>query len=369
MDSASAGMRSGKDELMRPSVRGLLIATPVALVALAAAAIALLDNDSADGGTVRTRGAHWTSLPPSPIERTEVGAARIGRFIYVVGGFVRPNLETTDQVTRYDIPTGTWSQVAPLPIAVNHPAVAVGAGRCAGQLYVYGGYTGNGDLAGEVDALQRFDPRTDTWTQLPGSGVARAAATLAPVGCSLYAIGGASSGTPQRLVQIYDIRRGAWRAGPSMGVAREHLASVAIGRRILALGGRAAAGNLDVVEELNIRTGVWRSRPRIPTPRSGFGAAVVRGSAVVVGGEELTPGGATIRPVEAFDLQSRRWRKLPGMLTPRHGLGVVARGPRIFAVEGGPQPGGSYSSTIEMLRVPARLLPARRSSFPPNPPG
>lgn len=338
---------------MRPSVRGLLIATPVALVVLAIAAIALLDDDSADGGTVAVRGSHWTSLPPSPIERTEVGAGRIGRFLYIVGGFVPPNLETTNQVTRYDISTGTWSQVAPLPIAVNHPAVAVGAGGCAGQLYVYGGYTRNGDLAGEIDALQRFDPRTGTWAQLRGSGVARAAATLAPVGCSLYAIGGAGGGTPKRLVQVYDIRRGAWRVAPSMRVAREHLASVAIGRDILALGGRAGAGNLDVVEELDTRTGKWRSRPRIPTPRSGFGAVVVAGSAVVVGGEELTPGGATIRPVEAFDLQSRRWRKLPGILTPRHGLGVVARGRRIFAVEGGPQPGGSYSSVMETLRVGA----------------
>jgi hypothetical protein len=358
-------MRREKDELMRPSLRGLWIATSLAVVLLAAATIALLDDDSADGGTA-ARGSHWTSLPSSPIERTEVGAGHIGRFIYVVGGFVPPNLETTNRVTRYDISTGTWSEVAPLPVAVNHPAVATGKGRCAGQLYVYGGYTGSGGLTAEVDALQRFDPRTGIWTQLPGSGGARAAATLAPVGCSLYAIGGASGGAPQRLVQIYDIRRGAWRAGPSMHIAREHLASVAFGKNILVFGGRAGSGNLDVVEELNTRTGVWRARPRIPTARSGFGAVAVRGWAVVVGGEELTPDGATIRPVEAFDLQSRRWRKLPGMLTPRHGLGVVARGRRIFAVEGGPQPGASYSSTIEMLRVPARLLPARRSSFPLN---
>jgi hypothetical protein len=362
-------MRRGKDELMRLSLRGLWIATSVAVVALAAATIVILDDDSADGGTAPVRGSHWTSLPSSPIERTEVGAGRIGRFIYIVGGFVPPNLETTNRVTRYDISTGSWSEVAPLPVAVNHPAVATGTGRCAGQLYVYGGYTGSGGLTAEVDALQRFDPRTGTWTQLPASGAARAAATLAPVGCSLYAIGGASGGAPQRLVQIYEIRRGAWRAGPSMRIAREHLASVAIGKSILVFGGRAGSGNLDVVEELNTRTGVWRARPPIPTARSGFGAVVVRGRAVVVGGEELTPGGATIRPVEAFDPQSRRWRKLPGMLTPRHGLGVVARGRRIFAMEGGPQPGGSYSSTFEMLRVPARLLPARRSSFPPNPAG
>lgn len=354
---------------MRSAIRPYLITILVALTGLVAVALAVLDDDDADGGTTAARGAHWTSLEPGPRERTEVGAGRVGGYIYVVGGFTPPLMETTDEVARYDIVTNSWSTIPPLPVAVNHAAVAAAGGRCAGQLYVYGGYTENGNLAGEVDALQRFDPRTGAWTRLPGSGVARGAATLAPVGCSLYAIGGATGGAAQKLVQIYDIRRGTWRPGPSLRVAREHLGSVAIGRRILVLGGRAGGGNLDAVEELDTRTGKWKRRPPIPTARSGFGAVVVRGWAVVVGGEELTPGGHTIRPVEAFDPRSRRWRTLPGLTTPRHGLGVVARGPRIFALEGGPEPGGSFSSVVESLRVPARLLPAQRGRFPEKPPG
>jgi hypothetical protein len=334
------------------------ITLAVALVlAGAAAAIVLPDGGDGSDGARPAGAGSWKALPSSPLERTEVGAARVGRYIYVVGGFVPPNLQTTDQVARYDTATGAWSQVAPLPVGVNHPAVAAGTGRCAGFLYVYGGYTANGSLSGEVDALQRFDPRTGSWARLSGSGIARGAATLASVGCSLYAIGGVSGGAAQNLVQVYDIRRGSWRPGPSMRVPREHLASVAIRGRVLALGGRSG-GNLDVVEELDTRTRKWRRRPPIPTPRSGFGAAVVRGWAIVAGGEELTPGGETIRPVQAFNPRQRRWRKLPGMLTPRHGLGVVARGSRIFTSEGGPQPGGTYSSVIEMLRVPAGLLPA-----------
>jgi hypothetical protein len=354
---------------MNRTFRRAAIAIP-AILAGAAAAIVLADADGGDGADPGSsaRAARWTALPPSPLGRTEVGAARVGRYIYVVGGFVQPNLQTTDRVARYDISTGTWSDAAPLPVAVNHPAVAAGAGRCAGQLYVYGGYTGNGGLSSEVDALQRFDPRTGSWTRLAGSGVARAAATLAPAGCSLYAIGGASGGAAQRLVQIYDIRRGSWRPGPSMRVAREHLASVTIRGHVLALGGRAGSRNLDVVEDLETRTGKWRRRPPIPTPRSGFGAAVVRGWAVVAGGEELSAGGDTIRPVQAFNPRVRRWRMLPGMLTPRHGLGVVARGPRIFAIEGGPRPGASYSRVIEMLAVPASLLPIG-TRFLQNSPG
>lgn len=342
---------------MSRGARCAALAIPATLAAVTAATVLPDGGDGADRSSA-ARAARWTSLPPSPLVRTEVGAARVGRSIYVVGGFLQPNLVTTNQVTRYDIRTGTWSSEAPLPVGVNHPAVAAGAGRCAGRVYVYGGYTGNGSLSAEVDALQRFDPPTGTWTRLPGSGLARAAATLVPVSCSLYAIGGANDGGAQRLVQVYDIRRGAWRPGPSMRVAREHLAGVAIGKHILVFGGRAAGGNLDVVEDLDTRTGKWRGRPSIPTARSGFGAAVVGGWAVVVGGEDLAPGGETIRPVQAFNPRLRRWRKLPGMLTPRHGLGVAAKDRRIFAVEGGPHPGVAFSSVAEMLRVPATVLPA-----------
>ena len=40
------------------------------------------------------------------------------------------------------------------------------------------------------------------------------------------------------------------------------------------------------------------------------------------------------------------------MITPRHGLGGVARGGRVYALEGGPQPGLAYSRAIEYLDLP-----------------
>jgi hypothetical protein len=51
-----------------------------------------------------------------------------------------------------------------------------------------------------------------------------------------------------------------------------------------------------------------------------------------------------------------RWHRLPGMLTPRHGLGGAALGRRVYALEGGPQPGFAFSDAIEFLDVPRRLL-------------
>ena len=71
---------------------------------------------------------------------------------------------------------------------------------------------------------------------------------------------------------------------------------------------------------------------------------------MVFGGEQL--GGTTIRQVEVYSPRRNRWRSLPGMLTPRHGLGGVSLGHRVYAIEGGPQPGFHFSDAIEFLTVP-----------------
>jgi Kelch motif len=322
------------------------------LLAIAgAAAVALLATDE-DADGVRATAGRWVTLQPSSLSRTEVGAARIGRFIYVVGGFLPPDGATGNQVARYDTRAGAWTIAAPMPIAVNHPAVATSGGR----LFVYGGYAASSGLSGETDALQRYDPAADSWTMLAGSGVKLGAATLAPVGRRLYAIGGATGGAAQRLVQIYDVPKGTWSAGPPMRIAREHLASGVIDGRILVLGGRDAGRNLDAVELFNTRTRKWKRLPALRTARSGFQAAVVRGHLVAVGGEQLAEGNRTIAPVELYDPVEKRWRTLPAMLTARHGLGVASRGRTVYAIEGGPQPGLTFSNVLEALRVPSRLL-------------
>ena len=87
------------------------------------------------------------------------------------------------------------------------------------------------------------------------------------------------------------------------------------------------------------------------TARSGHAAVVARGRLVVFGGEELVQGGSTIEQVESYDRETRSWSALPPMITPRHGLGGVARHGRVYAIEGGPQPGLAYSRAIESLEV------------------
>ncbi len=293
----------------------------------------------------------WEPLQEAGLERSEVGAARIGHSIYVVGGFVAP-FETTAAVERYDIERDRWQRLEPMPIAVNHPAVTAHGGF----LYVYGGYT-DSSFGPVTAALQRYDPRSRTWTLLPASPTARAAAALAAIGGRLYAIGGAVRGAPLSKLEIYDVAKRRWRTASPMKTSREHLAAVAGSDGVYAFGGRTATGtNLDAVERFDWRRGRWFSLPGLRRARSGIAAVLVEGKPVVFGGEDLGPGGTTIRSVELFDPVRQRWLWLPGMRTPRHGLGGAALGRRIYALQGGPTPGLDFSATTEFLDVP-RALP------------
>ena len=82
--------------------------------------------------------------------------------------------------------------------------------------------------------------------------------------------------------------------------------------------------------------------------RGGIGAATVRGGRIVVAGGEESAG--TIREVELYNPATRRWRALPDLPTPRHGLGVVARGRRVFTIEGGDSPGFAFTERARGAR-------------------
>jgi len=273
-----------------------------------------------------------------------VSAARIGHFIYVIGGFEAGPV-TSSIVERCDISTDSWSRVRPMPVGLNHAATATWGGK----LYVVGGYSGRSALLQEVSSLYRYDPGTDRWARLPGAPTKRAALTAAVIKGKLYAAGGAFAGQALKTLEIYDIAHRRWRKGPSMTVAREHLAGTALGGSFYVLAGRAAGvGNLTTAERYDPGRRRWRTLPPLPKATGGTVGTTVNGSIVVFGGEEAA---GTIATTEQYDRKRRRWRLLAPMRTPRHGLGAASYRGRIYAVEGGPQPGFAFSNVIEALRV------------------
>lgn len=319
----------------------LLLAAGVGLLGGVGVAVA------AAGGGEDGQGERWRSLRPAPLERTEVAAARVGRSIYVVGGFERESSDTSAAVERYDIDRGRWSRVRPMPVALNHATAVAHRGR----LYVHGGYRDG--LARPSAALLRYDPGARRWRRLRDSPTPRAAHALAAIGGRLYVAGGANDSGSLRSLEIFDLKRRSWSRGPDFpfGPARNHTTGVASGGRFYVIAGRDAV-NYTAVERYHPSRRRWEDVPDLRTARGGIGAArLPDGRIVVFGGENLEPGGTTIEDVELYDPRRRRWSSLPAMRTPRHGVGAAALGRRVYAIEGGVQPGFSFSSAIEYLDV------------------
>jgi non-specific serine/threonine protein kinase len=288
----------------------------------------------------------WQIRPHALLSRSEVSATRVGKTVYVVGGF-QADLRSTTRVELMDSRTGRWRIGVPLPQALNH----MNAVAYHGALYILGGYTQTGDTSGgATNRFWRFDAVSGRWQRQPDAPVARAAAGAAVLGNRLYVAGGRNDDqTSLASLAIYDFRTRRWSVGPSLHRAREHVAAVAAGGAIWLLGGRALGqGNFADVERYTPGSRAWQQRTPMPLARSSFQAVFADGRIVVVGGED---GGSTFSEVDALRPATGRWQRLPDLPTARHGLGLAAAGPLVWAIEGGPQAGLTTSDTVQRLRL------------------
>ncbi len=157
-----------------------------AAVALACAAAIVLAAGHDRDHRAATSTDSWAALRPSILERTEVGAARLGDRIYVVGGFISTG-GTTGALERYDISADRWQRLRSLPIAVNHPGVTALDGR----VYLLGGNLGVVDgRERKSRRLYRYSPGRNRWARLPDAPTARGALGLVAIDGKLYAAGG-----------------------------------------------------------------------------------------------------------------------------------------------------------------------------------
>ena len=98
----------------------------------------------------------WTERASMPTSRGGGAAAVIDGKIYVAGG--RPSHGHDFAV--YDPAADGWTTLPELPIDRNHIAAAAIDGR----MYVVGGRFGAGFRSAMTNALEVYDPQTNTWT-------------------------------------------------------------------------------------------------------------------------------------------------------------------------------------------------------------
>ena len=287
----------------------------------------------------------WSLKPPMPVGRggavvTATGATTA----HVIAGYSN-FLGDSDLNLRVEV-SGSLMQYTfrtPAPTA----RAELGGAWDGTYVYLAGGRGAGGPLppysVAILDAVERYNPSSDTWATLPNLPTARAGLGLAAVGGKVYAIGGRTggqgilkNGNVLDTVEIYD---GTWSAGPSMPTPRSDFAITVSGTDIYVIGGwdgtDSSGGDLGTVEVLHTGTGIWETLLPMPSARTAPAATTVGGTVYVVGGHtDLVHSDNQLATTEALSVSGGSWSSRAQMIAPRAQAGAVALASRVYAIGG-----------------------------------
>lgn len=296
----------------------------------------------------------WETRQSLPYELDEPRAATLDGEIYLAGGQLnvseesdgRLYIESSDEFTRFDPKSETFTELKPLPRPLNH----VGVVAYRHHIYVLGGYEERRDENTGREFF-RYDPKTNSWSQMPPMPRARAAAAMGMVGAELIVAAGARNSEPVSETVAYDFQSGRWRTLPPMPTRREHVGTAVVGDRLYVLGGRSPDSlAVDTAESYDVSERRWHTLPRMPVPTGGLGAVSIEGDVIAVGGgndDNATVTGA----VQEFDPLTERWKLLSPLRIARHGQATAAVGDTIWVFGGAPCAYTNETDSVETLEV------------------
>ncbi|MFB9705193.1 Kelch repeat-containing protein, partial [Rhodococcus aetherivorans] len=98
---------------------------------------------------------------------------------------------------------------------------------------------GGRDLSADknVATVERYDPATDTWTQLPDMPTPRGGLGVTHLDGRIVAVGGEEPTRVLADVEAFDLTTGTWSELPPMGVARHGLVVATVGTTVYAVDG------------------------------------------------------------------------------------------------------------------------------------
>src|SRR5215471_12026409 len=148
----------------------------------------------------------WSTATPGPPARYRAGSATDGQYTYVYGGGDSSGGYYND-LWRWDPVTETWTQLANMPTAKQN----IQGAFWNGKIYVPGGFNG-----AHITENAIYDVATNTWSTGAPLPAAQTGTNVA-FNNKIYNFGGNPG--PQNTVTIYDIATNTWTNGAPMPVA------------------------------------------------------------------------------------------------------------------------------------------------------
>ena len=306
-------------------------------------------------GTVSARVLHldqdqdyWVEGPPLHHARAAGAAVVVGNEVVVVGG--RTAGSSPAEVAPTEVFDGTsWHDAAGIPVTGDHVAAA-SDGR---YVYVVGGRKLT--VAANTAAVQRFDPNTGTWTQLPPVPSPVSDCGVAVVGSRLIVVGGESIGTVFNTVRAFDLTTSTWSTLPSLAAARHGEAVTVIGNTLYAIDGAAQPGHnastrtlqtiaLPVPSPPAQPAGSWQLGPNSPYATQQVGAAVLQNRIWVAGG--LTGPASATANTQFYDPTVGAWGPGPNLPVPLHHAMMVTYRNTVWVIGGFEPQGGDVEGTV-----------------------
>jgi len=281
--------------------------------------------------------ASWSAAASMQTPRSEFGTVSLNGKLYVIGGLTSSGY--TNAVEEYDPVTNTWTSKAPINTAR--------AGLCAvavnGKLYAIGGKASSG----YTSIVEEYDPTVNTWVNKTSMPAASGYSAGAVLNGKIYIIGGrTTSGYLNRMLE-YDPIANTFIDKAVMDTQRERLTASVVNGKIYAIGGSNTT-ILKAVEEYNPSTNTWANKQDMTAGRTGSAAVAVNKRIYVMAGNDSV---GYKNAVEEFNPDTNSWIAKPSLMSARSNIGAGEVNGTIYVV-GGTQGSTSFLKTAEEYYVP-----------------
>jgi N-acetylneuraminic acid mutarotase len=315
-------------------------------------------NKEASAGGDPPSNCVWTSAATFPIPIMDEAAVTLGSNIYTFGGIS----EGKGVPNAYKFDGTMWTPIAPYPSAcgVESPS-AVTDGTF---IYIMNGSTFC-PLVYSTN-VYRYDPSTDTYTQLSSTSVGTWNQTAVYLNGKIYKMGGENATDYQTALEIYDTVTDTWSFGIPLPEPTGFAFSWTQDGLIFVAGGVVASGvATNAIYAYDPVSQVWFSVADLPDTRWGAAAAVYGDTIVMAGG---LVGGVDFVNVSASAIYAggNGWVALPDMLEKRARMNGAVLGGSFYVIGGFSSEGDFLIGTTSNQELTCQFGPTPTPTATPS---
>jgi N-acetylneuraminic acid mutarotase len=244
----------------------------------------------------------------------EAQSVVVGGKLYVMGGYnvTLPDYQPTNAVESFDPSTNTWTSLATMPAAETHMGVATDGT----YIYVAGGYTFDPVTTYQTFATTnvfRYDIAANAWSSFtPLLPAARGAGALAYLAGQLHFVDGVDAtrvGYTEHWVLNPSDSNPQWATYVSLPETANHTAAVVLNGDLVVVGGQSTSVDSTTIAHVwewdPNNPGQWTALASMPYRASHAVVAVIDNRIIVMGG--TTANDAPLDSVIVYDPDTNSW--------------------------------------------------------------